>query len=174
MHDVQDKSYWCALGVEQEKQFVTKICPYLHINAVINPEKVHNPYAPDLLVNGEVADLKYQSIPFFMSNALYHKDSQYVVVFNKKDFERYMHYYPHITIYFWVHFTDTAADIGGEHYEVKPMRGVWRVPFKRICELIPDAPLHHYKNRVDDHKGNGKASYLLDVRQMEQVAMRMN
>ena len=36
-----------------------------------------------------------------------------------------------------------------------------------MIDLVEDAPLHTYQNRIDDTKGNAKDSYVLDLRKMD-------
>lgn len=174
MHNPQDKSYWCKWGADMERRFVNDVAPYLNINAQINPEKRRNKYAPDLLVDGHLADLKYHECPFFLSNALYQVDNQYSVTFNCKDFERYARLYPDLLIFMWLHFVDTEMEVGGRRYRVRPLRGVWKAPFQRVAKLVSKAPVHAYKNRKDDRIGNARDSYVLDIRDFDCVAMRIS
>jgi len=171
MHDTQDKLWWCEKGVELETRFVNDVAPRLGIPAVINPEKAHNPYAPDLLVDGHIADLKYQGKPYFKALEQGGVDSQYAVSFNGKDYERYGLKYPEIEIFFWVHWEETSRVIGGKPYSVNFMRGVWRTPFRALAALCDKAQSHAYRNRIGDKAGNAKDSYVVDLRDMECVIM---
>ena len=67
MHNTEDKSWWTEHGSRKEEEFVRDICPRIPLNAQINPEKVNIPYLPDLIVDGKLADLKYQTTPLFQS-----------------------------------------------------------------------------------------------------------
>lgn len=171
MHNPQDKLWWCRKGEELERHFVDNVAPRLGINAVINPEKRENPYAPDLLVDNRLADLKYQGLPYYTSYVSHQVDNNWAVMFNKKDYERYSCKYPDITLYFWVHWSEAEREIGGTTYRVTPLRGVWVAPFADMHRLVAKAPLHTYKNRVGDKEGNARDSYVLDLRDMKCIIM---
>src|SRR3989344_8017214 len=105
-HDTEDKSWWLLHGAQLEERFVEVCCKHLHLSAAINPVKITNPTAPDLVVNGRLADLKTQNTPFFTA-ARYGLDPRFAVTFNRKDYERYKRFYPDIDIYYWVDWTQT-------------------------------------------------------------------
>jgi hypothetical protein len=161
-------------GEEKEKVFVERLCPALGLRGEINPEKSINPYAPDLVVDGVIADLKCQETPFFKAKELYGSyglEPQTTVTFNKKDYERYAENYPQLMIYFWVYWKETKKCIRDSIYSVAPMFGVWRTPFAHIQQIIlsGNAPLHNYQRRVYDIAGNAKESYLLSLDQFDQL-----
>lgn len=161
--DLQAKKIWCKDGEEIEEAFVNKYGTKL--NLIINPEKVENPYAPDLLYNNtQIADLKTQNTPFFKAQSLYNIDPSYAVVFNRKDAVRYYKYYKEILIYFWVEWHSVRFVMGRFESEVDYINGVWRIQFKDLLELIKVAPKHEYQQRKNDQKGNAKSSFVLDIR----------
>lgn len=62
-HDTEDKQYWTAKYFQKEVEFCERVCPQLGLDGRINPEKAKDPTKPDLIINGNLADLKYQSTP---------------------------------------------------------------------------------------------------------------
>jgi hypothetical protein len=174
MHNTEDKGWWVIEWAKQEQLFVTQVCPKLGLAAAINPAKQHNRYAPDIVVDGRVADLKCQQTPFFKARVLYNLDPQYVVTFNRKDYLRYQRLYPGIQIYFWLDWQVREMLIGPTTFVVDPLAGVWRAPLGRIAALIEGgaAPLHTYQRRQADRQGNAKDSYLVDVRELECLYQR--
>jgi len=175
MHDTEDKKWWVEYGARQEVWFVNEIAPKIGLVAELNPEKNTNPFAPDLLVDEDkkLADLKTQYTPFFKARELFPSaglDPTYTVTFNKKDYERYLENYPNIHIIFWVNWQEIEYKEDSRIYRVKPLKGVWRCTLNDITHFIhAGAPLHEYKRRKDDDRGNAKDSYLLDLRKMECV-----
>jgi hypothetical protein len=169
MHDTEDKQWWVIEWAKKEQLFVTQVCPALGLTAAINPAKQHDRYAPDIVVQGKIADLKCQQTPFFKARVLYNLDPQYVVTFNRKDYLRYQRRYPSIDIYFWLDWQVRQMQIGQSTFTVQALAGVWRAPFARLARLIEtnNAPLHAYQRRRDDLQGNAKESYLVDVRTLE-------
>jgi len=161
--DLQAKSLWCKEGEKIEVAFVKKYGEALGLS--INPEKTHNPYAPDLVYKKEqLADLKTQNTPFFKSKKLYGIDATYAVVFNRKDAVRYYRNYPDIVIYFWIEWHSVKFKMGTYSIEVEYINGVWKIPFRDLIQLLKDAPLHEYQQRKDDKKGNARSSFVLDIR----------
>ena len=138
----------------------------MEINSVyrLTQKKSTNPYAPDLINNSKIADLKTQNTPFFKAKKLYNIDPSYTVVFNRKDAERYWKLYRDIIIYFWVEWHSVKFVMGSFEQEVKYINGVWSIKFIDLVELLKVAPEHHYQQRVTDKKGNAKSSFVLDIR----------
>lgn len=132
MHSPEDKSFWILAGEEKERLFVEAVLPRLGFRGSVNPAKQTDRYAPDLLVEGRLADLKCQRTPFFRASELYGVEAQYAVTFNRKDFERYRTDWPSIDIFFWVHWQETERQIGGRTYSVEEMAGVWRASFPAL------------------------------------------
>jgi len=160
----EDKPWWVIHGRDLEDRFVNEVLPRIGFRGMINPEKETNPYAPDLIVEDHLADLKCQQHPFFTAGR-FGLDPQYAVSFNYKDYVRYSDEYPSLDIYWWVHWQQ-LADYG---VEVEPMHGVWRASFPamRWAILHGRVPSHAYQHRVHDTLGNAKASYVFDVRRFE-------
>lgn len=168
IHDTEDKHWWCHHGLELERRFVALCNDRLNVPAQENPEKQHDPYAPDLIVAGRVADLKVQNTPFFLSSR-YGMDPRRTVTFNRKDYERYSTLYPGIDIYFWVDWTQTQSQFG----RVEHLAGIYRLPFAGVARLIESgAQEHHYKHRYDDSQGNAKSSFLLSLDAFETLFER--
>ena len=152
MQNTEDKKWWCNHGEGLERDFVLYWQKYSFIPIQINPEKKTNPYAPDLIIGGEVADLKTQTKPFRTAYR-YDREPLYTVTFNRKDYERYSKEYPNILVVFWV----------------KWLKSIYAIGFEELANLIKKAPEHHYIKRKNDTKGNAKSSFLLDIRDMERI-----
>ncbi|UCJ17192.1 hypothetical protein K5Q02_02005 [Pseudomonas sp. MM211] len=168
IHNTEDKGWWCHHGLHLERSFVELCSRHLRLTAMENPEKSHNPYAPDLLVEGRLADLKVQNTPFFVS-ARYGLNPRRTVTFNRKDYERYSRLYPQIDIYYWVDWTQTESRFGRVDY----LAGIYRLPFAQLAKLIEaSAPEHFYAHRMHDTQGNAKSSFLLDLDHFETLLER--
>ena len=150
-----------------EYQFVELCKNELKIKAEINPTKSDFPTAPDLLVDGKIADLKVQNTPFF-SASKYSMDPRFTVTFNRKDFERYSSLYPEIVIYFWVNWTQLAW----KDFRVQKLNAICKADFSQIADQVTSgtAKEHSYIHRQGDTKGNAKSSFLLDIRTFQKVA----
>jgi hypothetical protein len=161
--DLQAKKIWCKDGEKIEEAFIQKFGDKLNLQ--INPEKLTNPYAPDLLFEGNlIADLKTQNTPFFKAEKIYGIDSTYAVVFNRKDAIRYFKLYKEIVIYFWIEWHSVRFEMGSYKNEVEYIKGVWKIDFLNLIEILKVAPLHEYQQRKNDVKGNAKSSFVLDIR----------
>jgi hypothetical protein len=89
-------------------------------------------------------------------------------VFNQKDKLNYIKKTSDgsdIYIYFWVKWKKQ------ERFNVKVLGidAIFRVKFSSLLKLLDDNKLHQYKQRRNDNKGNAKASYVLDVRDLDLV-----
>lgn len=166
-HNTEDKSWWLQHGLELEYQFVELCRNKLNVKAEINPAKSDSPAAPDLLVDGNIADLKVQNTPFF-SATKYSMDPRFTVTFNRKDFERYSALYPEIVVYFWVNWKQLAW----KDFRVQKLNAICKAEFSLITEQVAsgNAIEHIYMHRRGDTKGNAKSSFLLDIRTFQKVA----
>lgn len=169
MHSPEDKAWWVEAGANKELDFVDRVIPLLGFSGVINPTKREDCYAPDLVVNGHLADLKCQRTPFFRAQELFGVDPQFAVSFNEKDYRRYSEHFPDIDIYYWVVWQTTTMRIRDEEHRVKPMAGVWRATFPAIRHRIESESVraHEYLHRFFDEQGNGKKSFMFDLRNFE-------
>lgn len=172
----EDKQTWCDHGVKLENRFVADIAPLLAgVSVKTNPEKETDKYAPDILMDGQLADLKTQNTPFFKAEIFYNIPPQWAVTFNGKDYKRYTELYPGIKILFWcqwkqVEYVDKST---GEILKVDAMNGVWETNMEQIQGFIDGgAPNHRYINRRNDTKGNAKDSYCFDLRKMKKLWMK--
>jgi len=138
------------------------------LTAAINPKKSTDPFAPDLVVNGRLADLKAASTPFFTAQRIFGIDPQFAYTFNKKDYERYKQFYPDIDVFVWIHWNKFQWN----SIEIKPMVGIYRVSFEEIAARIEAGTviLHQYKRRTADTAGNARDSYGFDVRAFETLS----
>ena len=84
----QDRFAYYRLGEKYEDKFV-QVCQHYAIDAEINPEKKTNPYAPDIIMNGKISDLKTQTLPFFMAEKKFNMSPLDTITLNRKDVERY-------------------------------------------------------------------------------------
>jgi len=138
----------------------------LALNVEINPAKSTDPTAPDLLVNGRIADLKVQNTPFFTASS-YSMDPQFTVTFNRKDYERYDAMYPEIEVYFWINWTQ----LSWKNYSVKELNSVFKANFSALkSKIVAGAVEHTYQHRQNDRVGNAKSSFLFDVRTFDLIA----
>lgn len=164
IHDTQDKKWWCLHGANFEHQFCSLLRLHFDRYAIVNPEKRANKYAPDLLVEGHLSDLKTQTTPFFKSS-YYGFDPQFTATFNRKDLERYKEFYPRIHIYFWIDWQTL-------HYngtQVEPMTGIFGITFPNLALLVERAPEHFYQARTQDQNGNARSSFLVDLRHLKMI-----
>lgn len=165
-HNTEDKHWWLRHGERLELDFVDLCVTHLALDIRLNPAKLLDPTAPDLLVDGKIADLKTQNTPFFTASR-YGLDPRFTVTFNRKDYERYISLYPDIAIFYWIDWTQTTW----RDMSVDYLAGVYTLPFSKVCDLIErGAPEHSYINRRSDSRGNAKSSFLFDVRHFVQLA----
>ena len=172
MHDTEDKAWWVSHGARLEEEFVATFGPGLGLDVTLNPAKSHDPFAPDLLLDGREADLKVQNTPFFTARRR-GLDPQHTVTFNRKDLLRYRELYPELIVVFWISWTVTSWPRAAPTHHVRPMADVWTAPLDKISRLVETgrAPLHRYGRRLDDTAGNAKESYLLDLRWLDEVTV---
>lgn len=164
-HDTEDRGWWYIHGERLEERFVSICRDRLKIDAMINPEKARDRTVPDLVVEGELADLKTQNTPFFTAGR-YRMDPRFAITFNRKDYERYKTLYPGIAIYFWLDWTQTSW----RDSRVQYLGGVFRLPFSEVAKLIEaGAPEHAYIHRQSPGDRNAKSSFLLDIRRFEKL-----
>jgi hypothetical protein len=97
-HGTEDKQWWLRHGERLEADFVELCVTHLALDVCLNPAKLVDPTAPDLLVDGKIADLKTQNTPFFTASR-YGLDPRFTITFNWKDYERYRKLYPDIIIF---------------------------------------------------------------------------
>lgn len=172
-HDTEDKQFWVKKYYLKEVEFCERLAPNINIKAVINPNKRDNPTLPDLLVNGRLADLKYQSTPFYSAGVNYGYDPQYTVTFNQKDYFNYQDNYPDLDIFYWVDYPDMKKEYRGNIVKINRFEGVFFIKFQDLKGLIEEkhSPLHDYQRRTRDTVGNAKSSYLLDIRDFHCLVM---
>lgn len=160
----EDKPFWCTQGERHERAFVRFVAPAHGLTAAINPLKQFDPHVPDLLVNGQLADLKTQRTPFFTAGR-YDLDPQFAVTLNVIDLERYRALGEDFPLYFWVRWDTLQRRFSGRTYTVRPLEGVWRTTVADLHALVDAGGVrrHPYRNRIDDSSGNAKESYVLDL-----------
>ena len=164
-HDTEDRDWWYLHGNNLEESFVQICQQRLALKAQINPSKRFDKYAPDLMVEGNLADLKTQNTPFFTASK-YGLDPQYTFTFNRKDYERYQSRYPEIDIYVWLDW----RQVEGYGAKVNYLGGFFTLPFTRVAELIEaGAKDHFYLRRQSEEDRNAKSSFLLDIRDFDEL-----
>lgn len=168
MLDLQDKQSWCEHGRKLEDLFVEKFGKTLSLE--INKEKTDSVYVIDMYntEEGLLSDLKTQNTPFFLAGKKYNIDSQFAVVFNKKDKLNYIEKTSNgsdIYIYFWVQWKKQERF----NVQVLGIDAIFRVKFSDLLKMLDEDKLHEYKQRKNDTKGNAKSSYVIDIRNLELV-----
>ena len=152
----EDKQYWCEYGLEREYDFVDLLND-MGIDAEMNPRKLADKFAPDLLVQGTVSDLKTQN-EYMWSSGRYSTsdgkpyDPPMTFTLNKKDVVRYSKNYPDIRLFFWARWLKP------------PVERVYFADFPEVQRLIRERgyALHRYQNRgFDQH--NAVSSYIIDL-----------
>jgi hypothetical protein len=164
-HDTEDRVWWLRYGEKLEDQFVGFMSETLHIAAVRNPAKETDPTAPDLIVEGVLAEVKTQNTPFFTA-ARHGFEPRFAVSFNRKDYDYYSRCYPELIVYFWVDW----KQLEGYGTRIEYFGGIFRLPFPKLKALIDSSEReHHYLHRKHDTQRNAKSSFLVDVRKLEAV-----
>lgn len=172
LHNPQDKRWWLEAGLRREIAFVQEIAPLLGMEAQINPAKEQDPYAPDLVVDGQLADLKCQTTPFFRAESFYGVPVRVAVTFNRVDYERYREQHPDIDLIWWVHWDQHEMRFRDSSVvKTAPLNGVWRIGFATLAEHIAagEFQLHEYIHRRGDTRGNARDSFVLDLREFTQL-----
>jgi hypothetical protein len=156
MRDSEDKEWWCAEGVRLENKFLREVS-VRGWDIEVAPDKANNPYHHDFQITVP-SDLKSISTPFNTSEQKYGIPTEYAITINEKDFVRYAEKYPNIIILLDVKFPQSE-------------RRLFSITLPRARKLIQDnkAFRHAYIHRVDDVDGNAKASYVFDVRDLDQL-----
>lgn len=163
-HDTEDKLWWCLHGNDLEERFVRILRTRFDREAIINPDKMRDKYAPDLVVGGFLADLKTQNTPFFTADR-YGLDPQFAVTFNRKDRDRYRDRYPRLHIYFWIEWQTLKLGRSSIRY----FAGIFGIPFPRLEPILNAAPEHFYSRRAGESGTNAKSSFILDVRHCKTI-----
>lgn len=168
MHDTEDIHYWYRHGNEQEAFFAKDIAPLVPLAVSINPAKEKDATAPDLIVDGKVAELKSQQTPFFTAKKKWGIDPRYAVTFNQGDYFTYRDKCPDIEIYFMVDWKQTQYSSYGASISIEPLKALYKVSFSELAAAIEQgsAPLHEYRRRVGD-RINETHSFVFDVSKFE-------
>jgi len=164
IHDAEDKAWWIEWGVEKEKDFL-KLCEKRQILPGIAKSK-GTVYMPEFTYAGRYLDLKTVGTPFFVAQRRYNVDSNFAVTLNRTDVMDCQLKYPECQIVFWVNW-EAANNFG---IDIQKQSGIWFLSYERMCQLIAKAPEHRYSMRDKDNKqGNATSSFVLDLREMEQL-----
>jgi hypothetical protein len=149
----EDKNNWCDIGQKAEGDFVAS-AQIDGWGISWNPQKYQDQYTHDLM--GIIPmDLKTIRTPWRLSQSLFGIPPERAVSVNVKDFLRYHTLYPNIIILLDVIF----------------LNEVYMLTLSRAKALIEcgKAKRHEYKNRVDDTLGNGKASFIFDLNDLDKL-----
>lgn len=171
MHDTEDKQWWMRAGQMRRVAFAELIAPTLGLPVELNPANDADHTQAELFVGGVPCDLQCPTTPFFKAEELYGIPVKHAVTWNRVDYQRYLDGGGGIDLLWWVHWDETQKVIGRRPYSTAFLTGVWRVPYEAIAERIRSGktPLHVYKRRVGDKRGNAKESYILDLRRFERL-----
>jgi hypothetical protein len=153
--DLDNKAFWCKLGEQKELAFVQtmkKIKTGYTID--IHPAKAHNPYHPDLQCTdsdgiAHIAEVKIKNSPLFMAQR-YGIDPQFACTMDLKDsfnYSRLLDQGIDLIIFIWVRWDAHEMVTAHRTYHVRPMRGLWKIPFSRLREHERSEfpPIHWYK-----------------------------
>lgn len=147
--DNEDKLSWCALGEEQEVEFINA---HIFKDTVLsmNPEKALDKYTFDMRINMP-CDLKTIRTPWIYAQDKFSIDPNHAVSINQKDLRRYAQLYPNIVIVFDVSFTAYQAIHFGT--------------ISHFRKMLKDGDMHkhEYQHRKNDMRGNAKISYVFDI-----------
>ena len=139
--DYADKEGWYKYGEHTEKYFAEVFCPSIGIyNIRINPEKEYNKYAPDLLIDDNLADLKGCYKPFFTTQSKFGMPPESSVSFDRVDYCRYMSYYSSIKTIFWLDW-EAQCKYG---VDVKEVRAIYVLPLSYIHKLVINKTAKEY------------------------------
>jgi hypothetical protein len=166
--DRNDKAACCRLAQETlESRFIAETAPRYGLNAIRNPECAENYCAPDLIIDGMLADLKWRSRPFFKAEELYGVPCQYALTLNVAKISRYLHCWPEMRIYAYLEWPREQVVIGGNRYRVSRKQELWVLTMQEIEALVWHAPIHTYRERST---GNATASYVVNLLSGERLS----
>lgn len=152
----EDKLAWCKHGDALEKEFVMQAFDS-GVSVIRNPAKAHDPYTHDLLAVFQ-SDLKSIGTPFRTADR-YGFDPAYAITINEKDIDRYAERYPNIVLFLNIDYPS--------------YKGVRMATLYRLQKFIEHgrAKKHEYIHRTGDTQGNAKASYIFDLRWLDEVKL---
>lgn len=182
----EHKNVWVQLGVIWETWFLS-LCRKHGTNHSgfmrMNADKLkRNAYGIDMEIHtlsGGISEwvpleLKYAQTPFFLSESKYGIPPRFAYTFDVKD---ELHYKALGREFYLVIFID-YPEFYGFGQSIKPLRDIYLTTWSALNVLIQDAirtnRIHTYKNRVNDQIGNGRQSYILDVRNLIPMTFEFN
>lgn len=147
--DNEDKLSWCALGEEQEIEFINAHT-FKDTVLSMNPEKDLDKYTFDMRINMP-CDLKTIRTPWIYAQDKFGIDPKHAVSINQKDLRRYAQLYPNIVIVF---------DVSFEGYQAIHFGTI-----SHFRKMLEDGHMHkhEYQHRKNDTQGNAKISYVFDI-----------
>jgi len=170
VHDTEDKDWWVGAGRRRRRAFVETVALSIGLDVELGPDE-EDSGQPDLYAGGVPSDLHCQTTPFFKAEERYGIPAQFAVTFNRDEYLRYLEGSGGVQLIWWVNWDVTHMTIGRRDYTVPKIAGVWIVPVDEVVETIRSgkAPLHVYRRRVLDMRGNAKESYILDLREFRRL-----
>jgi len=159
-------------GENVEKSFCVNRLYDLGLTGFMNLEKKKNIYAHDMF-SVFPSDLKTVRTPFFKALEKFGIDPQFAVTINLKDMQRYKELYPNIVVVFDVLWDEKICKklIDGVEYSVQPMHKTYAgfIQDIRTAVVMCGNNKVEYQGRVNDTNGNAKASYVFDVRKLQEL-----
>lgn len=155
-------AWWVLHGETPEKDFLAICNEKLKIDAGLNLPRPDNSFCPALLIDGRAAELKTQVTPFFTAKR-YGLDPRWIFTFDREDYERYRNHCPDVDIYFWLDW----QLLKWNNTDLEYLAGIYRLPFRKIIELITDVPEHIFRVGKKPKAKKPKSFFLLDIRQLE-------
>jgi hypothetical protein len=159
-------------GENVEKSFCVNRLYDLGLTGFMNLEKKKNIYAHDMF-SVFPSDLKTVRTPFFKALEKFGIDPQFAVTINLKDMQRYKELYPNIVVVFDVLWDEKICKklIDGVEYSVQPMHKTYAgfIQDIRTAVVMCGNNKVEYQGRVNDTNGNAKASYVFDVRTLQEL-----
>ena len=172
MLNPNDKASYVRMAKEVwEPRFISEIAPSYGLDARVKPDCMIDHVAPDLLVNGEQADLKWRGRPFFKAQELYGIPSQYAMTLNTVKISRYMRVWPEMKIYAYLEWQGGQTVIGDKRYTVRRKSELWVLSVRKIASLVWHAPIHTYRERTT---GNATSSYVINLLAGERLSRHGN
>lgn len=184
--DLDNKSFWCHLGNQQEDAFV-RVMEILYEQGriswkvAIHPLKKNDPYHPDLLCSlGDakniIGEVKIKNSPLFLAMKNYGINPQTALTMDLKDsfnYEKLLRAGIDLRLFIWVKWEAHKMVTSPKHsYNIMPMKGIWTTTFSRLreYELTNPPPIHWYKEEfrqpkfLDNNDTHGRELAIFDSR----------
>lgn len=174
LHNTEDKNWWLLYGNKKEEAFIKfaeekGILPGIQLN----PERPMKPWLPEFIYEGKYADLKEQTTPFFTAKK-YNVPPRYAFTLNVRDVNDIAEKYSGCQLIIYINWLAVRFQMfsGGQiinEISVVPLQGVWLLKPIDLEIFLTNSPIHSYKRRFNDTRGNAKDSYVIDVRKLNLI-----